>query len=74
VIGILAAHLWQSTLFAAAAAPLTLAFRTNKAQVRYWLWLIASYKFLIPFTLLMSLGGHIPWAPSSIREIATATP
>ena len=56
----LASHLWQSTLFAGAAALLTLAFRANKAQVRYCLWLGASYKFLIPFALLTSLGRHIP--------------
>jgi len=74
MIGILAAHLWHSTLFAAMAALLTLAFRANKALVRYWLWLIASYKFLIPFALLTSLGSHIPWTPSSVREIAAATP
>ena len=39
-------HLWQSTLFAALAGLLTLAFRRNRAQVRYWLWLAASVKFL----------------------------
>lgn len=30
-------HLWQSTLFAVAAALLTLAFGKNRAQVRYCL-------------------------------------
>jgi uncharacterized protein (TIGR03435 family) len=74
MIGIVTAHLWQSTLFAGAAALLTLAFRANKAHVRYCLWLSASYKFLIPFALLTSLGRHIPWTPSSIRGIAAATP
>ena len=74
MIGILASHLCQSTLFAVAAAFLTLAFRANKAHVRYCLWLSASYKFLIPFALLTSLGRHIPWTPSSVREIAAATP
>jgi bla regulator protein BlaR1 len=39
-------HLWQSTLFAAAAGLLTLAFRKNPAQTRYRLWLAASVKFL----------------------------
>lgn len=72
MIGIVTAHLWQSTLFAGAAALLTLAFRTNKAHVRYCLWLSASYKFLIPFALLTSLGRHIPWTP--VRGIAAATP
>src|SRR5437016_2817650 len=42
-------HLAQSTLFAGAAALLTLAFRANRARVRFWLWLSASLKFLIPF-------------------------
>jgi len=40
-------HLWQSTLFAGAVATLALAFRNNRAHVRYWLWLAASVKFLI---------------------------
>src|SRR6478672_10212562 len=74
MIGLLAAHLWQSTLFAGAAALLTLALRANKAHVRYCLWLSASYKFLIPFALLTSLGRQIPWTPSSVREIAARTP
>jgi hypothetical protein len=75
MIHALASHLWQSTLFAGAAALLTPAFRANKAQVRYCLWLSASVKFLIPFALLTSLGNHIQtWAPSPAREIATATP
>ncbi len=38
-------HLWQSTLFAVAAGLLTVAFRKNRAQVRYWLWFSASFKF-----------------------------
>jgi beta-lactamase regulating signal transducer with metallopeptidase domain len=59
MIDVIAAHLWQSTLFGAAAALLTLAFRANKARVRYWIWLTASLKFLIPFVLLTSLGSHI---------------
>jgi uncharacterized protein (TIGR03435 family) len=52
-------HLWQSTLFAAAAALLTLAFRKNHAQVRYSLWLAASIKFLIPLTLFIAMGNSI---------------
>ena len=52
-------HLWQSTLFAAVAAMLTLALRKNQARVRYRLWLTATVKFLIPFSLLISLGGHL---------------
>ena len=52
-------HLWQSTLFAALAGMMALALRKNQARVRYRLWLAASVKFLIPFSLLISLGGHL---------------
>ncbi len=52
-------HLWQSTLFAAVAAMMTLVLQKNQARVRYRLWLAASLKFLIPFSLLISLGGHL---------------
>jgi len=50
-------HLWQSTLFAAVAGLLTLFLKRNRAHVRYWLWLMASVKFLLPFSVLMALGG-----------------
>jgi bla regulator protein BlaR1 len=63
-------HLWQSTLFAIVAGLLTVAFRKNRAQVRYWLWFSASLKFLVPFTFLMSLGSHWQWAPAA-KKIAT---
>jgi bla regulator protein BlaR1 len=65
-------HLWQSTLFAVAAALLTLALRKNQAHVRYSVWFAASLKFLIPFSLLIQLGGHLarthvsPTAPSGV--------
>jgi bla regulator protein blaR1 len=69
-------HLWQSTLFAAVAAMLTVALRKNQARVRYRLWLGASVKFLIPFSLLISLGGHLARprnslsAPSGFYSVA----
>jgi len=65
-------HLWQSTIFAAGAAVLTLAFRGNRAGVRYWLWLSASLKFLIPFALLIGLGAQFQWAPA--RRAAQIAP
>lgn len=55
-------HLWQSTVFVAVAALLTLALRKNHARARYWLWLAASLKFLVPFSLLIALGASL--APS----------
>ena len=56
-------HLWQSTVFAAGIALLTLAFRRNRAHVRYWLWLAASVKFLIPFAALLWIGTQIELVP-----------
>lgn len=56
----LANHLWQSTAFAAAAWLLTILLRKNSARVRYGVWLAASIKFLIPFSLLIALGGLLP--------------
>jgi beta-lactamase regulating signal transducer with metallopeptidase domain len=52
----LANHLWQSTVFAAVVALTTMAMRRNSARLRYWLWLAASLKFLIPFSVLVNLG------------------
>ena len=65
-------HLWQSTLFAAAAGLLTLAFHKNRAQVRFWLWISASFKFLLPFSLLMSLGSRVEWAPAAQKLTSPA--
>lgn len=56
----LANHLWQSTAFVILIWLLTLALRKNQALVRYNLWLAASIKFLIPFSLLISAGNLLP--------------
>jgi uncharacterized protein (TIGR03435 family) len=63
-------HLWQSTVFAMVAALLTLVFRRNRAQVRYWLWFSASLKFFVPFSLLIGLGGH--WTAPATKVVAPA--
>jgi beta-lactamase regulating signal transducer with metallopeptidase domain len=55
----IANHLWQSTLFAGIAGLLTLFLRNNRAHTRYFLWLAASAKFLVPFSLLMLVGGLV---------------
>jgi uncharacterized protein (TIGR03435 family) len=64
-------HLWQSTVFACAAGLLTLTLRQNQARARYWLWMTASVKFLIPFSLLVGMGTHLVWphayAASKVR-------
>ena len=71
-------HLWQSTLFALAAALLTQLLRNNAARFRYWVWLAASVKFLIPFSWLTLLGaqlvshsaisGHVPASFASVVQ------
>jgi beta-lactamase regulating signal transducer with metallopeptidase domain len=66
MIGDLASHLWQSTWFAAMVALLTLAFRGNRARVRHGLWLCASLKFFLPFSLLIHMGGQ--WASRTIAS------
>jgi uncharacterized protein (TIGR03435 family) len=63
-------HLWQSTVFAIAVGLLTLFLRNNHARIRYLLWLIASVKFLIPFSLLAGIGNHIAWWRGSARANA----
>ena len=61
----LADHLWQSTVFGAVAAALTLALRKNSARLRHFVWLAASLKFLLPFSLLVALGSQFAWRHSA---------
>jgi beta-lactamase regulating signal transducer with metallopeptidase domain len=52
-------HLWQSTLFGGVVVLLALLLRKNGAAVRYRLWVIASVKFLLPFSLLIAVGRQV---------------
>jgi bla regulator protein BlaR1 len=58
-------HLWQSTVFAAAVALACAELRRNSPRLRYWLWLAASIKFLIPFSLLVSTGARVQMPPDT---------
>jgi uncharacterized protein (TIGR03435 family) len=49
-------HLWQSTAVTVVVALLAIALRANHARTRYWLWALASIKFLVPFSLLIAAG------------------
>lgn len=64
-------HLWQSTAVLALIAALAMLLRDNRAQVRYWLWLLASIKFAVPFALLAAIGAGIslPAAPTAVSEL-----
>jgi uncharacterized protein (TIGR03435 family) len=52
-------HLWQSTVFTAGVWLLTLALRRNAARLRYRLWMTASLKFLLPFSILIVAGARL---------------
>jgi uncharacterized protein (TIGR03435 family) len=55
----MANHLWQSTVVVLVAWILALALRNNHARTRYWVWMIASLKFLVPFSLLIAAGESL---------------
>src|SRR5690349_7184016 len=59
ILTFLANHLWQSTLFAAVVAVLVSALKHNAARIRFCLWLAASLKFVIPFSVLVTLGTKL---------------
>lgn len=73
MIAALCEHLWQSTLFAGVAWLLTLALRNHRASLRHWVWLAASVKFLIPFSLLTMLGEAIELEPAGPTRHALAS-
>jgi beta-lactamase regulating signal transducer with metallopeptidase domain len=60
-MGPFANHLWQSTLFAIAVLLIVQTLRKNRAAVRHRLWLVASVKFLVPFSLLSEIGNRFHW-------------
>ncbi|GGH04467.1 M56 family metallopeptidase [Silvibacterium dinghuense] len=55
----LADHLWQSTLTVAVAWLLTLALRHAPARARFWVWMAASIKFLVPLALVSALAASV---------------
>jgi beta-lactamase regulating signal transducer with metallopeptidase domain len=66
-------HVWQSSAFAILAALLALALRRSPANVRCWIWLSASLKFLLPVTLLVSLGTLLPHPAPRVVPAITPT-
>ena len=63
----LANHLWQSTAVTGIAWLLSLSLRNNHARTRYWVWMIASVKYLIPFSLLIAAGESLRSASWPLR-------
>ncbi len=62
-------HLWQSTLGVLFVWLATMALRSNRARVRFWLWTAASIKFLVPLSALVSVGESLRWrdAPVAVQ-------
>src|ERR1700691_3521467 len=58
-------HLWQSTVVALIAWLLALTLRNNSARSRYWVWMAASMKFLVPFSTFIAAGE---WIRSAIAN------
>jgi uncharacterized protein (TIGR03435 family) len=66
-------HLWQSTIFAGLVWLAAIALRHNGARVRYWLWMAASWKFLVPLSWLVMLGAQVEW-PTAPAGVVLAQP
>ncbi len=60
-------HLWQSTVFCLLAGLLTLVLQRNSARTRFWVWWVASVKFLVPFSLLIAAGARLPRSHSAAQ-------
>ena len=70
-LSFLANHVWQSTAFAVVAALLTLTMKDNRAETRFWLFLTASLKFLVPLSLVAGIGSLVRWSvnvPSQVQS------
>ena len=67
----LANHMWQTTIFVGIVAAITLAMRGNRACVRHAMWLAASVKFALPFSLLVAVGNAIDWPRTTLALPST---
>ncbi len=68
-------HLWQSTLVVLLALLLTWVLKRNQARTRYWVWMVASVKLLVPFSLFIAIGEWLRPAvalPAQSPEFASA--
>src|SRR5688572_13424631 len=54
----LGSHLLQSTLFAGLCWLAARLLKRHRASTRYAIWLAASVKFLLPFSILVGIGGY----------------
>ena len=66
-------HLWQSTFCAGLAALLAIALRHSPAQIRHAVWVWASVKFLLPFSILIAAGQAVSELTQSTAPAALST-
>jgi protein involved in polysaccharide export with SLBB domain/beta-lactamase regulating signal transducer with metallopeptidase domain len=57
--GAVGRHVWQSTLFVGLCWFAALLLKHHRASIRYSLWLAASVKFLVPFSVLVGVGTYV---------------
>ena len=77
-------HLWQSTSMTVVVWLLSLSLRKNYSRTRYRLWMVASVKFLVPFSLFIDAGEwlrsavaapvHRPAIVSALEQLALPFP
>jgi bla regulator protein blaR1 len=70
----IANHLWQSTAVFLLAWLLTILLRRNRPAMRHAIWIAASLKFFVPFSVLSALSGFLysPRTTVPSGHIATA--
>ena len=61
-------HLWQSTFVFLLALLLTWVLRRNQARTRYWVWMAASAKLLVPFSLFVAIGEWLRPTAAPLTE------
>jgi len=59
-------HLWEATLFVGLLALGVRLLKRTPASTRYWFWLLAAFKLLVPSVLLAWLVSEIPSAAPSL--------
>jgi bla regulator protein BlaR1 len=77
-------HLWQSTGMTVVVWVLSLSLRKNDSRIRYRLWMVASVKFLVPFSLFINAGEWLrsvvappvqsPAIASALQQLALPFP
>ncbi|WP_035355456.1 M56 family metallopeptidase [Edaphobacter aggregans] len=63
-------HLWQSTVVCGSLWLLSVMLRRNAARMRFRLWMLASIKFLLPFSLLITAGEAISVKKQAAPSVA----